>query len=169
MIPLLLLCVAFQGQEPSVRESPPLGRQTGPFRFSISADRPIYQLGDPIFVTSVLRNETDHDLSIFMSSPLQFYGKNVMLPEPAWLPVRNLAVLTDEGQRQVFPGHMSASSRVIRPGGEIESKFELNKLYAMSVPGDYHIVFHFRAPDYVGKNVIVMSNEIVVTVAKAAP
>jgi hypothetical protein len=170
MIPLLLLCVAFQGQEPPARESPPpQGRQTGPFRFSLSADKPVYRPDDPILVTSVLRNEADHDLSIFMSSPIQFYGKDVMLPGPAWLPFRNLAVLTDEGQRQVFPGHMSASSRVLKPGDEIVSKFELNKIYVMPVPGYYHVVFHFRAPDYIGKNVIVMSNEIVVTIAKAAP
>ena len=169
MIPVLWLCVALQGQEPANRESPPLGRQTGPLRFLISADKTSYQPDETITVTSVLRNEADHDLMLSMTDPVSFYGKDVMLPSPAWIPFRSLAVLSVEGQRKVFPGHMSASGRTLKPGDEIVSKFELNKLYVMPVPGDYHVVFHFRAPDYIGKNVIVMSNEIVVTIAQAAP
>jgi len=169
MIPLLLFCVAFHGQEPPAREARPLGRQTGPLRFLISADKMIYQPAETITVTSVLRNEADHDLMLSMTAPVSFYGKDVTLPSPTWMPFRSLAVLSVEGQRQVFPGYASASGHILKPGDEIVSKFELNKLYVMPVPGDYHVVFHFRAPDYIGKNVIVMSNEIVVTIAKAAP
>jgi hypothetical protein len=169
IIPVLLLCVVLQGQESTAREAPTLGRLTGPFRFSISTDKMIYQPDEAITVTSVLRNEADHNVMLSMTVPISFYGKDVTLPSPAWMPFRSLAVLSAEGQRQVFPGYASASGRILKPGDEIVSKFELNKLYVMPVLGDYHVVFHFRAPDYVGKNLIVMSNEIVVTIAKAEP
>jgi hypothetical protein len=169
LILLLMLCATFQGQEPLAGESPPLGRLTGPFRFSVSADKVIYHPDEAITVTSVLGNEADHNVMLSMTAPISFYGKDVTLPSPAWMPFRSLAALSEEGQRQVFPGHMSASSRVLRPRDEIVSKFELNKLYVMPVPGGYHVVFHFRAPDYVGRNVSIISNEIVVTIAKAAP
>jgi hypothetical protein len=166
MISVLFLCVILQGQEPLTTEAPLPGRQTGPFRFSISADKTSYQPEDTIMVTSVLRNETDHNLSLSLSDPFMFYVIDVMLPAPAWLPFRSRAIFSEEGQRRKYPGFASFTGHVLKPGGEFVDKFELNKLYTMPVPGDYHIVFHFHAPDYVGKDVNVISNEIVVTLSE---
>jgi hypothetical protein len=165
-IPILLLCVLAHGQDAPVRDAAPPGRQTGPFRFSISADKAIYQPDETIIVTSVLRNEADHSISLAMGPPISFYGKDIMLPAPAWLPFRSLAVHTEEGQQLELPPFTSAASHILKPGGEIVAKFELNKIYAMPVPGEYHVVFHFPAPDFVGKGVVVLSNEIVVTIAE---
>jgi hypothetical protein len=36
----------------------------------------------------------------------------------------------------------------------------------MSVPGEYHVVFRFHAPDYVGRGVVVSSNELVISIAE---
>jgi hypothetical protein len=166
MIMLVLLCTLVKGQDSPAREAPQLGRQTGPFRFSLSADKLLYQPDETITVTSVLRNETDHDLSISMTPRLTFYSMEVMLPGSAWIPFRNRAVLSEEGQRRKFPGFISATSHILEPRGEFVDKFELNKLYTMPVPGEYYVKFYFHAPDYVGKGIYVVSNVIAVTIAE---
>jgi hypothetical protein len=146
-------------------QTPPSGGRTGPFFFLITSDKQVYQAGETILITSRLRNDSDHDIPVFMTPPISFYGKDVRLPGPASMQFRNLAVLSDEGERLVFPGFTSATSHLLKPGSEIVDRFELNKLYVMPLPGEYRVKFHFRAPDYVGKDVTVISNELVFTIA----
>jgi hypothetical protein len=144
----------------------PLGRKTGPFRFTLSPGKTEYQADETIRLASVLRNESEQKLALSMTPRVSFYGMDVRLPGPAWMPFRDRAVLSPEGERRVYPGHTSAAGYVLNPGQELADEFEINRLYVMTVPGEYHITFYFRAPDNVGKGVMVMSNEIVVTVAE---
>jgi hypothetical protein len=164
LISTIAFCAAMQGQSPVLPQELALGRQTGPFRFTILSDKLAFQPGETIALKSILRNEADHSISLFATDRVSFYGMDVRLPGPEYLPFRNMAVLSPEGERLAYPGHSSATNHVLRPGMALIDNFELNRLYAMTAPGDYHVIFFFRAPDYVGKNVTVMSNELVITV-----
>ena len=166
MMAVLLCCSVLHGQGSPAPEATPAGRTTGPFRFSISTDKLIYRPEETITLTSVLHNETDHDLSLSMTPRVSFYGMDVRLPSPDWLPFRTRTTLSEEGQRRKYPGFTSATGHILKPGGEIIDKFELDKMYTMPIPGEYRVAFYFRAPDYVGKNVIVTSNEIAFTIAE---
>jgi hypothetical protein len=166
ILAVFLLCVVLQGQDSASNEERSPGRRTGPFLLSISSDKQKYLSGEAISITSVLRNESDREVVMRMSSPLRFYGMEVILPGPAWLPVRNRAVLSEEGQRQMYPGHISSGIFPLKPGEESVAHFEMSKLYVMTIPGEYHVVFYFRAPYYVGGDGMVKSNEIVFTIAE---
>ena len=165
MMAVLLCCSELQGQGFSASEAIPAGRTTGPFRFLISTDKLLYQPEETITLTSVLRNDTDHDVSLFMTPRVSFYAMDVRLPGPAWLPFRSRAILSEEGQRRKYPVFTSGTSHILKPGREIIDKFELNKMYTMPITGEYRVAFYFSAPDYVGQNVIVTSNEIAFTIA----
>ena len=166
MMTVFLCCSILLGQGFPTGESTPAGRATGPFRFSISSDKVLYQAGEAITLTSVLHNETDHDISFFIPPRDIYYRMDVRLPGPDWLPFRNRAVLSEAGQRQKYPARTSVSTYILQASGEFVDKFELNKMFTMLIPGEYRVAFYFPAPKYFGQNVIVTSNEIAFTIAE---
>jgi len=169
-IALLLLSFTLWGQSPLPESEPSQGRRTGPFLLSISSDKRHYQAGETISITSVLLNETDQEFDLRQTSPMAFYGMDVILPGPAWLPFRYRSNLTEEGQRQTFRSwQVSFAPMRVKPGEKIVNHFELNKLYQMTAPGEYHVTFYFRAPSYVGQDGIVRSNELVIGIDGNAP
>ena len=101
-----------------------------------------------------------------MTPRVSFYGMDVRLPGSDWLPFKYRTTLSEEGERLNESGFTSATGHVVKPGGELIDKFELNRLYKMPTPGEYRVAFYFRAPDYVGQNVIDTSNEIAFTIAE---
>ncbi len=139
------------------------GRQSGPFRLAIFADKSVYKSGEPVLVTSVLTNESDHELSIFMTPRISFYWMELRLPTPVWSPIKDVAQLTEEGERRKYPGFSSARSVTLRPGIGLVDKFELSSLYDIAAPGPYRLTFSFTAPSY-ANGVTVISNELQVVV-----
>jgi hypothetical protein len=165
LIPIFLLCFALEAQTPSARIDDTVGRQTGPFLFSITSDRENYAADETITITSELRNVSDHDVTITMASTLQMYAMNITLPGPEWLPFRNQAALSDGGLRKKYREQGVSHPRwPLKPGQAFKDHFELNKLYVMPLAGKYRVAFSFHAPDSVGKGLEIESNEVVFTI-----
>jgi hypothetical protein len=160
-----MLCLVIQAQDNVGKRETVEGRQTGPLLFSISSDKTDYEAGETITITSELRNAGDHDVNLRRDT-LRYFSMDVMLPGPDWLPFRDRALLSEEGSRTKYSqGHFSISAWRMKPGDAYVDRFELNKLYTMSVAGKYKVVFHFLAPDSIAKGQNVVSNELILSIA----
>jgi hypothetical protein len=142
------------------------GEQSGPFRLSISTDKEMYQVGDLIHLSAVIKNASDHPTYFARVPPILFYEMEIRLPSPDWIPWRPTAVLTEAGQEEKRPGESSFVGYVIAPSHEVLDQFELNRLYHMSTPGTYHIQFSCKLPlRYRGDPFVsVISNDLKLTV-----
>jgi hypothetical protein len=171
-----LLAGLVTAQETGTPETREWGKQAGPFRLSISADRGKYAAGERIRLTVVLKNVSDHPARMGRSS-FRPYMMDVRLPTPAWIPWKPVAPLTAYGDQMLNPKHPFDASIA---GGEVEAghqgreEVEINQIYAMSTPGEYEITFSCRQWDSSPENparaswVTVVSNRLLVTVSAAA-
>lgn len=159
---------------PREAPSPPPGRvrswgeQSGPFRLSITSDKDQYAPGEAMRVVAVIKNVSDHPTYLARSAPFLFYDVAIRLPVPEWVPWHPRAPLTPLGETEKHPRMASYSGAAVAAGNETVDEFELDKLYQMSAPGEYHITFSCKLPaHYRGDpKVTVTSNEIVVTVVR---
>jgi hypothetical protein len=159
---LVLSVLAQTGAQP---EGPARwGKRSGPFQLAIVSDREEYKLGEAVRVTAVLKNVASYP--VLHEESLVFYSIDIRVPFPEWMPSRPQAKLTSEGERAAHPLRGNGLGMTLRPGREIAHEDELSKLYDMSVPGKYRIVYSCKEPpEAAGEPALtVVSNELTVTV-----
>ena len=144
------------------------GKQAGSFRISISADKDRYGPSEIVRVKAVLKNVADHPSKVQIRRGLM-YKTDVRLAIPDWLPWKAKTALTKLGRDLDDPAIGGVMGGEIKAGTEIVREVELNKIFDMSVPGDYRATFSCRQPlrDFGDTSVVVTSNEITVTILKA--
>jgi hypothetical protein len=159
----LVCCSVFaQNQAPAdVRE---WGKQSGSFQLSITSDKARYAMGEMINVTAVLKNVTDEPAMVLRNEPALFYNVDVRVPIPEWIPLKPQAALTPFGEKQKNPQLTHMAGANLKPGGEIVDELQLNKLYVMSTPGEYHVAFSCKLPLKRLGDPWVTSNEMKITV-----
>jgi len=145
------------------------GKQSGPFQLSIAADKRQYGAEEVILLTATLKNVGSEPVMMHHVPRMLLYEVNVWLPMPAWIPYKPKAPLTQFGDSERHPRFTSVMGRVVPSGYESVDRFELNKLFQMSAPGEYRVVLSCRQPsEKKGEpEITVTSNEIVVTVLPA--
>ncbi len=172
-----LLCIASgltlvlsgfaMAREGALPEARHWGPQAGAFRLSISSDKPRYVAGEPIKIVAVLQNVTSgRAYTSVISTVVGLYEIDISPTLPRWLPFKPRAVLTPFGRDRMYQTSGNVAGIPLFAGAEIKEEFELNKLYEMSLTGEYHITFHRRQrpegpeePFY-----MIHSNEITVSV-----
>jgi hypothetical protein len=173
---LLLMAGLATAQEIGTPETREWGKQTGPFRLSISAEKGKYAAGERIRLTVVLKNVSDHAARMRRSS-FRPYVMDVRLPTPAWIPWKPLAPLTALGDQMLNPKRpfdFSIAGGEVEAGHEGREEVEINQIYEMSAPGEYEITFSCKQWDSSPGNparaswVTVVSNRLLVTVSAAA-
>jgi hypothetical protein len=171
-----LLAGLVTAQEIGTPETREWGKQAGPFRLSISADRGKYAAGEPIRLTVVLKNVSDRPATVRYPS-FRPYIMDVRLPTPAWIPWEPVAPLTAIGDQMLNPKHpfdAHTANGEAPAGHEGRAEVEINQIYAMSTPGEYEITFSCIQWDGSPENparassVTVVSNRLLVTVSAAA-
>jgi hypothetical protein len=156
------LCISQEVRTPDGRE---WGKQAGSFQLSIGSDRRAYGFGETVTVTATLKNVSMDQAWFARQGPVELYDMQVLLPVPSWLRYSQRAPLTPLGREMKYPRMTSTVGNYIPAGHEVVDKFELNKLYDMRAPGDYHIVFSCKLRPREGEPVVtVVSNEITVRV-----
>ena len=144
-----LLAGLVPAQEIGTRETREWGKQAGPFRLSISAEKGKYAAGERIRLTVVLKNVSDHPATMGRSS-FRPYIMDVRLPTPAWIPWKPVAPLTAYGDQMLNPKHpfdASTGGGEVEAGHEGREEVEINQIYAMSTPGEYEITFSCKQWD----------------------
>ena len=156
--------MAVQGPDVGAEERQ-WGPQSGSFRLSISSDRAQYTGGTPIIITAVLKNVTDHPTRLVVTTPVESYSVDVRIPMPSWIPWKPQAIPTALNRTLAQP-ERSEVGTIANPGHERITVYEINKLYDMSTPGEYRIIFSCRQPlrQQSDPTVHIVSNEIVVAV-----
>ena len=168
LIAVLPMIAAAQDSASGARE---WGKRSGAFQLSIASDKMLYNEGEFIVVTSILKNVTDEPAVLTgHASPFGFYDIDVRMPIADWIPnaAAPRAALTSLGLSQKIFLSGSTAGHSLKPGAEFRNAFELNRLYEMSATGDYHVIFSCRLPSHTGRNemVTITSNELIITVLK---
>lgn len=98
--------------------------------------------------------------------PVIFYDMDIRVPVQTWIRLSPRAALTEFGQRQMNPPVGGSYGGDLKPGGESIREVELNKLYYMTTPGDYRVVFSCKVPlkKPGDPHITVTSNEITITI-----
>ena len=168
-ITLLLLLTSGAFARDGTAASLEWGQQSGSFRLSISADKDRYDPSDTVRVKAILKNVTDHPSRVELMRPLLMYNIDVRLAMPEWLPWKAHAALTEFGRKLHNPGVGGVVGVEMKPGIETVHELELNKVFDMTVPGDYRVTFSCKQPlrSAGDPSVVVTSNDITVTILKA--
>jgi hypothetical protein len=169
---VLLIPACAAAQDATAERSHAWGKPSGPYQLSIASDKVQYEAGEPIEVTSTLKNVSDHAVMVLRTTSETNYVMEVLMPAQSWLPWRSRAALTPHGKKVKNPEMNNIAGADAPPGREVEDKFDISKIYEMLVPGDYLITFQCRQPtvtiaDKTFKErpmVDVTSNAITVTV-----
>jgi len=138
----------------------------GSYQLSISTDKSAYLVGEPVKVTTILKNVSDKQTALIHRPSFDGYEMDVTLPYPSWIPFSPRAVLTPFGEKQQFPAISSTKGGYVQAGHESFNSFELNALYGMSAPGEYKIVFSCKQPlrEWGDPEVTVTSNELKIAI-----
>jgi len=171
---LLPVCVGI-AQDAAPAKTPTWGPRAGPWRLSISAEKSQYSAGETVVVVALLKNVSEQPVlftDVTGGPPPMLYRMDVRLPVPAWIPWKPRAAELPLAKLQ--PGASYHMIGMDEPAGwESVSEVDLNKLFDMSTPGDYHVTFstsqltRSRADGPTAREnpkVTVTSNEITVTV-----
>jgi hypothetical protein len=170
---LVSLCRA-QENDPNQQASPAKlrewGQQSGAHQLSISSDEGQYAAGETVRVTAVLKNVTDESVLLMQQDPAIFYDMDIRVPVQPWIPLSPRAALTEFGERQRNPAIGGSRGGNLKPGDESIRELELNKLYYMTIPGDYRIRFSCKVllKRQDDPRITVTSNEIKVTILPEA-
>jgi len=122
------------------------GTVSGAYQLSIASDKAQYEAGEPIKVTSFLKNVSGRVVMVRRTTPEKTYTMEVLMPAQSWLPWRSPAALTPYGDKVKNPHMYSVADFDLPPGAEEDDLFEISKIYEMSVPGEYMITFRCRQP-----------------------
>lgn len=117
---------------------------SSPFQLSIVSDKPLYEMGEVIKIKVILKNIEDYTTTFSLGTPELFYGMDVSMPKPSWIPVRSKALRQPRGRES---GLSSFGGGPFFPGDEKVSTIALNKLYYMNSPGVYRIRFSCMQTD----------------------
>ena len=103
-----------------------------------------------------------------LSNVIDAYQMDIKMPTPEWLPIpfRAQAALTPYGAHQKEPHELMGSIFLLEPVRDSSREVELNRLYVMSAPGEYHVIFSTQLPqrEPVFHRIVVMSNQLKITV-----
>jgi hypothetical protein len=177
-IQILLVSRVLWGQQEAAPKE--WGKPSGAYQLSLSSDKASYVIGEPIVVTTTLKNISDGLAPIRMNTTRLFYRMDVRLPIADWIPLSPRAAMTPAGieARDGFtadgfgPGVGGMRGFWLQPGKERADTFQLEKLFYMTAEGAYRIVFSCNPnnPNNPNNNrpdsVIVTSNEITVVLRK---
>lgn len=163
MAALSCLCILAQSDRPELKPVK-WGKQSGPFQLAIMSDKEVYRTGESVQISAVLKNVAGHPA--WHESSRTFYSMDVRFPVPEWIPGRPQAKLREEGERAMHPLIGDAVGFTLSPGHTVTTVFEMGRLYDMSTPGKYQVIFSCKEPPEVpgGPVLIVVSNEITVTI-----
>jgi len=143
-----------------------MGQAGGAFRLSIAADKEQYAFNEPIRISIVLKNVTDHEAWLIRTQRERFYDMEVILPHPGWIPWKPQAVLTPQGEALKHPHMGSFFGGKALAGSEAADEIWINNVYNMTLPGAYRVVFSCKEPllERADPQVTITSNEFAVTV-----
>jgi hypothetical protein len=142
----LLIPVGLAAQNGAGETPRTWGTVSGSYQLSITSDKAHYEAGEPIRVTSILKNVSGRVVMVRRTTPETTYTMEVLMPAQSWLPWRSRAALTPYGNKVKNPRMYSVAGFDLPPGREEENVFEIGKIYEMSVPGEYMITFRCRQP-----------------------
>lgn len=174
----VLSCVLFfsclsavSAQDSETPQARTWGKQAGAFQLSIATDQDRYVLGEPVRISVVLKNVTDDEAWFVNTQREVLYDMRVWLPSPDWIPLKQLAALTPEGDALKHPHMGNYAGAKVPAGREMPEELWISKLYYMTIPGTYHVVISCRQPLHERYNpqVTITSNEIAVTVLAKQP
>jgi len=131
------------GKEENVPETA-WGKEVHGFRLSVVTDKQHYISGEAVFCTVRLKNLTDESKEL----PVEFIGNiyrfTVLFPDgnPVPLTLKGKRLLGDGG-----PQAGSGTSRPVEPGDcRVVNVSQLNRLYDMTLEGEYRISVSTRVP-----------------------
>jgi hypothetical protein len=122
-------------------------------------------------VVAVLKNVSDGP-ALFSTTGATLYTKDVRLPMPEWIPWRPRASALPLAEEQIRSG-MGRKGVGVAAGWEDVMEHELNKLFDITTPGEYHVTFSTNQATrgiaegqatHQNSTVKVTSNEITITV-----
>jgi hypothetical protein len=155
--------------------SNPVSAQCGPLdegkptviSLSLSAVHDSIKAGSPVLMKVVLKNKSDHDLSVFL---LDAAGENQYLAE-VYDEKRQVPTETEHGK--IINGHVpnellkpkdmtfNFACFAMKPGETITHDLNLSRIYNFDKPGKYEIQVQRGAPESLD---YVKSNKVTVTV-----
>jgi hypothetical protein len=143
------------------------------YRLSIWVNKGSFACDEPIKLKITVRNSAATAGWFVRSTKVleKDYPAIVLLPGPAWLPVRQQAALTDEGRRRTDRmQYMGYSAGLFPAGAERSLVLDLNTVYNMQWPGEYSVTVSTqvrRRDDQ--SHTTLTSNQLKITVEPCKP
>ncbi|BCM92345.1 hypothetical protein IAD21_04224 [Abditibacteriota bacterium] len=103
-------------------------------------DKAAYQPVEPITLTTGVKNQRATDAWYHTMLPYEAFKISVITPNG------KPATLTDYGKRMLSIDSGSTQSKILRPGDEYSLSCVVNRLYDMSLSGDYKISVESAVP-----------------------
>ena len=131
---------------------------------SIEAEKPTFELGQPIQIHIVLDNTTDRSFTVFRStggaSGEEYYSVGVIGPDgkPAALTEYGAAMEKYRGQLQVLSRKMVH----VTPGGDADDNVTISRMFNMTAAGTY--VVQVSRPSPFDRSIILKSNSLAIKV-----
>lgn len=156
--------------------NPARGLEVGSYRLAAKTDKPTYQVGEAIELVVTLTNVAATEAQVANAAHPYTYDLEVRVPKVLLKGPRpgpaDKAPLTLFGRASgwVIGGDGSNQVNSIPAGGSIEVTYpELNRLYDMTLEGEYEIVVRRRLPGRADpdQQVVATSNTIVLTVGES--
>src|SRR5262249_21543663 len=130
-------------------------------KITIVAAQNSVKAGDPIEITVTMKNMSDHDITMVAvgSNSKAELNYEIIARD------KNGEMLNETIYGKGLKGGVAGSRKLftLKPGAEITETSDINKLYDMSMPGEYVIQVEKELPASEGKGMI-KSNTITVTV-----
>ena len=134
-------------QDPAIEKPRPWGPRSGRLQLSIASDRARYEVGETIEVTVVLKNVSEYSTELKRMKGVPTYSMEVLAPGASWLGWRQKSALTPLGEETMDLRRATGTVGVdLAPGRESSEKYEINRLFEMSAPGEYSVTLQCRQP-----------------------
>ncbi len=134
-----------------------------PLEIAISTQQSKIMAGDPIKIAITMKNMSDHDITI-----IKFGGDSqAELNYEIIVRDKNGEMLNETSYRKGIKEGVAGSRKLftLKPSAEITEKANINKLYDLSMPGEYTVQVEKELPPSEGKGKgTIKSNTITVTV-----
>ena len=107
--------------------------ETNGYRFTVCATNSSPKVGEIITITTTLENVSTNDVTVALTVPLRDHTVQVL-----WQQKQSMD-LTLYGRHSKNDG-LSSLKETLEPGKQITESFQINRLFDMSMTGEYEII-----------------------------
>ena len=152
LLPILGLCCT---SLPQVSRQPSI---------SIEAEKPTFELGQPIQIHIVLKNTTERQFTVFRStgggSGELYYSASVIGPDGKPAALTEYGAAMEKNRHQIVP--LSRKMVTVAPSASVDDNLTVSKMFNMTAAGTY--VVQVSRPSPFDRSILLKSNTLAIKV-----